>query len=411
MDGRLPDWISIGVLTASIPRDVVDEAITACGKQAQRCDGKLPPHVMVYFAMAMALFADDDYEEVLTRLAEPLSRWGCWNDEWEMPGSSGITQARQRIGPEPLKRIFEEVCQPVAEELTRGAWLAGRRLVSVDGFEWDAPDTPANVAAFGYDGGKGHPSAFPKVRVLSLVESASHAVFGAAMGPSGGKGSGERSLARHLLPLLDETMILLADRGFYSFEGWCAAADTDAGLLWRVGENLHLPPVADLKDGSYTSVVFAARVRAGERDRILADARAGRQIDPDRARIVRVAEYEVTNRGASDSPETIRLLSTILDPVEVPAGLLAQTYHDRWEHEGSNDELKTHLRGPGRILRSQSPDLVRQEIYGYLLTHHAISALICQAATEADLDPDRVKFLRTVRLVRRRIADPAAFSP
>ena len=101
----------------------------------------------------------------------------------------------------------------------------------------------------------------------------------------------------------------------------------------------------------------------------------------------------------------------MLDHRRAPAGMLAAGYHDRWEQELGNDEVKTVLRGPGRILRSHSPDMVRQEIYGYLLTHYAISALICQAATEADIDPDRVEFTRTVRLVRRRIADPAAISP
>jgi hypothetical protein len=409
--GRFTDWISIGVLTGSLPRDVIDEAVADWDRQAKRSDGKLPPHVVVYFVMAMALFADDDYEEVLTKLAEPLMQWGCWDDDWEMPGSSGITQARQRVGLEPVKQIFETVCVPVAEELTRGAWLAGRRLVSIDGFEWDAPDSEANVAAFGYAGGTANPSAFPKARVLTLVESASHAPIGVEIGPTGGKGAGERSLGRELFGLLDETMLLLADRGFYSFAGWCAAADTGAGLLWRVSDNLQLPVVAELGDGSYTSVVFAAGVRRVERERILAAVAAGGDVDERRARVVRVVCYEVTNRGADGERETIRLLSTITDPGEVPAGLLAATYHDRWEHEGANDELKTHLRGPARVLRSQSPDMVRQEIYGYLLTHYAISALICQAATEADIDPDRVKFLRTVRVVRRRIADPAAFSP
>ena len=299
--GRLPDWISIGVLTASVPRDVVDTVIAACDRRAKRSDGKLPPHVTVYFVMAMALFADDDYEEVLARLAEPLSRWGCWEAGWEAPGSSGITQARQRLGFEPVKALFEEVCQPVAEVLTRGAWLAGRRLVSIDGFEWDAPDSAANAAAFGRSGGEGHASAFPKVRVLTLVESASHATIGAEIGPTGGKGSGERSLAGGLYQLLDETMVLMADRGFYGFDGWCAAADTGADLLWRVSDSLDLPVVAELGDGSYTSVVFAARVRRPERDRILAAARAGDEIDDRRARIVRVVTYEVTNRG-DDGP-------------------------------------------------------------------------------------------------------------
>src|SRR4051812_42521812 len=172
--GRVTGWISVGVLTASVPRDVVDEAVVVCGRQARRSDGKLPPHVMVYFAMALALFADEDYEEVLSRLVEPLTRWGCWDQAWQVPGSGGITQARQRLGYEPLKQVFEQVARPVAEVLTRGAFLAGRRLVSIDGFEWDAPDSDANALEFGYAGGGVHPSAFPKVRVLSLVESGSH---------------------------------------------------------------------------------------------------------------------------------------------------------------------------------------------------------------------------------------------
>jgi Insertion element 4 transposase N-terminal/Transposase DDE domain len=411
VEGRLTDWISVGVLASAVPRDAVDEAVAVCGRQAKRSDGKLPPHVMVYFAMALALFADEDYEEVLARLAEPLSRWGCWDHDWQVPGSGGITQARQRLGFEPLRRLFGEVARPVCEALTRGAWLAGRRLVSIDGFEWDAPDSPANVAAFGYAGGAAQPSAFPKVRVVTLVESGSHATIGAQIGPTGGKGSGEQSLARSLYPLLEPDMLLVADRNFYSFTDWCAASDAGADLLWRVGVGIDLPLVRMLNDGSYTSVVFAARIRRSERDRILTDVRAGRDIDERKARIVRVIEYQIPDRGDQANRELICLLTSILDPNDAPAEILAQGYHDRWEHETGNDQLKTHLRGPARVLRSKSPDMVRQEIYGYLLTHYAVSALICRAATEADIDPDRVKFLRTVRIVRRRIDDPAAISP
>jgi hypothetical protein len=283
--------------------------------------------------------------------------------------------------------------------------------VSIDGFEWDAPDSEANVAEFGYAGGAVNPSAFPKVRVVSLVECGSHASIGARIGPTGGKGSREQSLARGLYPLVEPDMLLVADRNFYSFTDWCAAADAGADLLWRLGEGVDLPLLAMLSDGSYTSVVFAARVRRPERDRILAAARAGREIDEDKARIVRVVEYQIPDRGREADRELICLATSILDPGDAPALVLAQGYHDRWEHETGNNQLKTHLRGPGRVLRSKSPDMVRQEIYGYLLTHYAISALICRAATEADIDPDRVKFLRTVRIVRRRIDDPTAISP
>jgi hypothetical protein len=146
--GRLTDQISLGVLASSVPRDAVDHA---AGRQARRRDGKLPPHVMVYFAMAMALFADD-YEEVAGAAGGTLGSWGCWDDSWGVPTSGGITQARQRLGYEPLRELFTAVAVPVADLLTRGAFLAGRRLMSIDGFEWDAPDTTENAAAFGYAG-------------------------------------------------------------------------------------------------------------------------------------------------------------------------------------------------------------------------------------------------------------------
>jgi hypothetical protein len=406
----LTDWVSLGVLAGSVPRDAVDEAVAVCGRQARRSDGKLPPHVMVYFVMALALFGDDDYEEVLTRLVDPLRRWGCWDPGWEIPGSGGITQARQRLGSQPLECLFQAVAEPVADTLTRGAWLAGWRVMSIDGMEWDVPDTAENVAAFGYAGGAG--SGFPKVRVVTLAESASHAAVGAQIGASIGKGSGEQTMARRLYPLLAPDMLLLADRNFYSFTDWCQAGDTGAELLWRVGETPGLPMVTMLGDGSYLSVVFTRRVKPVERERVLAAVRAGRDVpDPERARVVRVIEYQVPDRGEDDKQELICLLCTITDPQQASAEMLAQAYHDRWEHETGNNQLKTHLRGPGRILRSRSPDMVRQEIYGYLLTHYALSALICRAATEADIDPDQVKFLRTVRIVRRRIDDPAAFSP
>ena len=153
--GRLTDWISLGVLASSVPRDAVDEAVAAAGKGAKRSDGKLPPHVMVYFAMALALFAEEDYEEVAARLTETLASWGCWDDSWSTPTSGGITQARKRLGPEPLELLFGKVAAPVAGLLTRGAFLRDWRLMAIDGFELDVPDTPANAAAFGYPRARG----------------------------------------------------------------------------------------------------------------------------------------------------------------------------------------------------------------------------------------------------------------
>src|SRR5580658_731073 len=189
--GRLTDAISLGVLTSWVPRDAVDDAIEATGREAKRSGGKLPPHVMAYFVMALALFADDDYEEVIVKLTETLQDWGCWDDSWSTPTSGGITQARQRLGHEPVKELFSQVAVPVADEDTPGAFLGPWRLMSVDGFEWDAPATPGNIAAFGFAGtGKDDAlPAFPKARVVTISECASHAQVDAAIGPVTSKGS------------------------------------------------------------------------------------------------------------------------------------------------------------------------------------------------------------------------------
>ncbi|MCQ9179869.1 IS4 family transposase [Streptomyces sp. IBSBF 2953] len=408
--GHLPDWIRLGVLAAAVPRDAIEEALAAQWRGVKRRGGKLPPHVVVYFAMGMALYADADYEEIITELSDGLDRLGCWDVGWEVPGSGAITRARQRLGDAVLADVFDAVALPVAELLTPGAFLGGRRLMAVDGFEWDAPDTPANAEAFGYAGGSTHPSAFPKVRVVTLSEVGSHAKTGAAMGPVTGTGSGERALARTLYPRLQEGQLLLADRNFYSFTDWCPAADTGADLLWRLANTMELPVLDTFGDGSYLSVVLDAAVRGAARERLLRAAQGSEALPPERARYVRVIEYDVPDRGEETARELICLLTTITDPALAAAPLLAQAYHQRWEHDLANKEIKQVLHGPARIVRSKSPEMVRQEIYGYLLAHYALSDLRCRAATEAGIDPDRIKFTRTVRIVRRSVTD-ATFSP
>jgi len=360
---------------------------------------------MVYFAMALALFAEEDYEEVAARLTETLASWGCWDQSWAVPTSGGLTQARKRLGPEPVELLFDQVAVPVAGELTRGAFLRGWRLMAIDGFELDVPDTAANAAAFGYPAGAREHPAFPKVRVVTIGECGSHAKIAAQMGPVGGKGACEQALARRMFGRLEQDWLLIADRGFYNWPDWQAAAATGAALLWRVKADLRLPVLELLPDGSYLSLVAKPTLHDKARNKLIAAARAGERLDPAQARRVRVIEYEIPDRDGDG--ELIALITTITDPALASAQELAEAYCQRWEEETGNDQLKTCLRGPGKVLRSKSPDMVRQEVYGYLLTHYAISALICRAATEADIDPDRVKFLRTVRIIRRRAADPA----
>jgi hypothetical protein len=413
-----PDEVSLGVLVSAVSRDAVDAAVVACGVGEKRSGGKLPAHVTAYLTMAMCLFAEDDYEEVATKVTGSLSRWGCWDAGWSVPSASGITQARKRLGPKVLPEVFEQVAGPVADTLTRGAWLRRWRLLAIDGFEVDVPDTPGNAAEFGYAGSGANRSAFPKVRVVALAECGTHAFLAAEVGAYS---VGEKTLAKGLYPRLRREELLTADRNFYSFEAWELATRSGAALLWRAPTGLGLPMVKVLPDGTYLAVLINPVIRGARRRAAItetarqiaeSDAEGERpELDPSEAHLVRIVEYDVPDRVGNGTGELIVLLSTILDPAAARADELAGAYHQRWEQETGNDQLKTHLRGPGKVLRSRLPALVYQEIWAWLLVHHALSALISRAADAADLDPDRISFTRVLRIARRTATGTAGFSP
>jgi Insertion element 4 transposase N-terminal/Transposase DDE domain len=406
LSGRLTDHVSLGVLSAAFSRDLIDEVIGVTGRREKR-SRLLPAHVVVRYVIGLGLFFGEAYEEVMRQLTGSLQALGSWEREWKVPSTSAITQARQRLGSAPLKELFHRAAVPVAGVGTKGAWLRGRRLMAIDGSSFDVPDTPENVVAFGKMGSGPKESAFPKLQVVSLSECGTHAQVAAALGSCR---TGERDLAVELAGHLDADMLVMADSGFYSWRLWDHYAATGAALCWRVGASVMLPLVRRLPDGSYLALVFAPNTTAKRKAAVLAAARAGGEVDPDRARIVRAVEYTVPDRGGDDG-ELICVITTVLDPAELTAAEVAFAYHQRWEHESGLDEIKTHLRGGGTVLRSKSPDLVEQEMWGILLAHYAIRELMCRAADEADQDPDRISFLRSVRVVRRQIDDPAAFSP
>jgi len=361
---------------------------------------------MVYFTMALALFADDDYEEVAARLAGTLQWWGSGVDGWEPPTSGGLTQARQRLGVEPLITVFEQVAVPVAEPLTRGAFLAGWRLMAIDGFEWDAPDTPANAEVFGYAAGSEGRSAFPKVRVVTISECGSHAMIDAAIGERGqAKAGSEQALARLLYPRAEGDWLLIADRNFYNFTDWQAAQASGTQLLWRAKSNLRLPQLRRFGDGSYLSVLINSAIQGKKRRHQIHHAAShGLPLDPSEASVVRVVEYTVPDRAEADKPELIRLITTLTDPADAPAQALAQTYHERWEHEGTIDELTTHqLNRPE--LRSKTPAGVIQEIEGLLLAHYMVRTLMFEVAQREGVAPRRISFTATLKILRCRLPE------
>src|SRR5690348_9085195 len=378
---RVSDHISLGVIAGTFPPGVVRQVLAETGKASER-ERDLPAHVMVYYAIALALYTGAGTREVLRCLLEGL-RWLWGAEAVRVAGKSGISQARTRLGEAPLRRLYEQVVRPIATPASKGARYRGWRLVSLDASCLDVADTGENGAAFGRPEASRGESAFPQVRFVALVENGTHVLFGARLGSFA---EGETTLAHAVVSALGPGMLCLADRRFFGHALWQGAAGTGADLLWRVKRNLRLPREARLADGSYLTTVYPS-----EKDR--RHRTAGVR--------VRVVEYRL--EGVADAEPLYRLVTTILDPAAAPAAELAALYHERWEIEGALAELKTHLRGARMVLRSRTPELVRQEFWGLLLAHFAVRGLMHEAGLRADEGPERLSFVHAGRVVRREL--------
>lgn len=387
---RITDHISLGVIARCFPAKKVHAVLAATEKASIR-QRDLPAHVVVYYVIALALYMGSSYREVLRCLLEGVQWLLGPSVAVKVAGKSAISQARSRMGSAPLRRLHDELVRPIAGPSTKGAWYAGRRLVSLDGSTLDVTDEPANEAAFGRPGASRGSSAYPQLRFVSLVENGTHVLFGSAMAPYA---TAEVTLARSVLASLRAGMLCLADRNFCGFELWTMAQATGADLLWRIKVNMRLAADRRLPDGSYLS-----RFYPSDRDRR----------HKTNGVVVRIVDYRL--EGVADAEPIYRLATTLLDPEKAPALELAALYHQRWEIETAFDELKTHLRGPGIVLRSRTPDLVRQEFYGLMMAHFAVRSLIHEAALRADEDPDRLSFLHAVRVIRRKLPHVTALPP
>jgi hypothetical protein len=387
---RITDFISLGVLTKTFPLAAIRAVLDSTGKASLR-QRDLPAHVVVYYVIALALFMHSSYREVLRCLLEGIQ----WLLEprvlVKVAGKSGISQARTRLGWKPIQRLHDDVVKPIAVESTKGSWYRSWRLVSLDGSTLDIADEKENEEAFDRPSASRGKSAFPQLRFVSLVENGTHVLFGTRMG---GIKTGEITLAKEVLVSVHKGMLCLADRNFFGFELWNQARGSGSDLLWRVKKNLRLPCEKRLPDGSYLSRLYASQKDQRQRKNGVT---------------VRVIEYKL--EGIPGAEPIYRLLSTIVDHGSAPAAELAALYHERWEIETALDELKTHLRGSRIVLRSKTPDLVRQEFYGLMMAHFAVRGLMHEAALRADEDPDRLSFLHAVRVVRRKIARFASLPP
>lgn len=388
---RLSDYLSLGVLSKVVPLPRVRAVLEASGRSSQR-QRELPAQVVVYYVICLTLYMAVSYREVLRSLLEGLVWLFGPGVRITVAAKSSISAARTRLGWEPMKQLHDELVKPVAQAKTRGAWYRRWRVVTLDSSTLAVPDTIANADCFGRPGASRGRSGFPQVRFVSLVENGTHVLFGSALGAYR---ESEVTLAEVVLPNLGAGMLALADRSFYGFALWERARATGADLLWRVKANLVLPCEERLSDGSYLSTIYATpKARRNHRGGVR----------------VRVVEYRL--EGVEQATAIYRLITTVLDPQQAPAEELAALYPERWEIETALDELKTHLRGGAHIvLRSKTPDLVRQEFWGFLLAHFAVRGLMHEAALAADEDPDRLSFIHAVRVIRRKLPQLAASPP
>lgn len=394
---RLTDRISIGVLTRVVPRDLVEEVVAHTNRKEKR-SRLLPAHVVVYYVLALALFFGEAYEEVMRRLVGGLQFLENWENAWKVPTTSAISQARARLGAAPVEELFHRVAVPLARPGTRGAWCRSWRVMAIDGVVLDVPDTPENNVEFARStGGKGD-SAFPTVRVVGLAECGTHAIVGAALGTWT---TNEQTLVPDLLADLEPDMLVLADRGFYSYKLFHAITGTGAAVVFRATSKLVLPVLEVYPDGSYSSVILDPARQSPIRKKAKRAGEGAHDVLIAAGTPVRVVEYMIPNRG--DESETFCLITSILHWEDTPAYELAALYHERWEFELTLDEIEIHQLGHGRVLRSKSPEMVKQEIWGILLAHYAIRHLMHEAADTADFDPDRLSFIRSLRLIRRHI--------
>jgi hypothetical protein len=387
---RITDYVSLGVIAKTFPLAKILSILKAMEKSSVR-QRDLPAHVVVYYVIALALYMQSSYREVLRCLLEGIQWLRDPTATIKVAGKSGISQARTRVGWEPFRQLHDEVVKPIAVPATKGAWYREWRLVSLDGSTLDVADEKVNEGAFGRPGASRGRSAYPQIRFVSLVENGTHVLFGSQMGAYA---TGEITLAKTVLPSLCKGMLCLADRQFFGYELWKQARSTGADLLWRVKKNMRLTCEKRLPDGSYLS-----RIYPSERD----------WRHKTNGIVVRVIDYQL--EGVEGAEPIYRLVTSILDHEKAPSQELAALYHERWEIETALDELKTHLRGARIVLRSKTPDLVRQEFYGLLMAHFAIRGLMHEAALKAKEDPDRLSFLHAVRVVRRKLPVFSAIPP
>jgi hypothetical protein len=309
------------------------------------------------------------------------------------PDESTFTKARRRLGIATLRLLFHEIAPSLAPVGTPGAFYRSLRLMGIDGTVFDMPDTPQNERIFGRGGNQRSPNAFPQVRVLALCELGTHAICDFALRPIH---QGEQAMVPTLMRSLQPGMLLLWDRNFFGFDLIHSVLDRGSHLLARVKTSqLIFRRLRDLPDGSYLTKIYPSPYdRTKDRN----------------GRIVRLIEYTHHDPTRQGCGAKHRLLTDLVDPADLPALEAPLVYHERWDHELAFDEIKTHLNGRPVHLRSKTPRAVVQELYGLFLAHRILRQVMSDAAAPEKLEPDRLSFMDSFRVLQSHLHEAPACS-
>lgn len=374
--------LTLEALASVLKPTVMAEAIDECGAREKR-KRKLPAAAVLLLCVAMNLYADDCLSHVFFRLAGRM-RWLLADPDALRVSKGALCQARRRLGARPVAELFRRVCEPLSTPETPGAFLFGLRPMALDGTRVDLPDTPGNVRAFGKPGASRGQSAWPQARVVALSECATHAICDAGVW----RGDfDERAAGRRLLRSVGEGVLLLWDRGFHGFDMVVAALGRGCELLGRLPATVKPEARRTLADGTHLVWLRPSSERGRRKKR-------GERV------LARLIRYTIDDANRPGHRVEHRLITSLLDPEVAPAEELVLAYHARWEFELAADEIKTHQRPPQRPLRSGRPVGVVQEIYGLLVAHYVVRAVMADAAKKAGLPPTRMGFTHTLRVIR-----------
>lgn len=390
---RLSDYLSVGLLARLVPPNVINEALSKYERHSQR-QRDFPADAVAYYVMAMSIYRDVNTEEVMRIISEGMRFLGSQSVRREV-GKSAISAARRKLGSQVMEHIAQVSCQPLADHASIHGIYKGLKVVSIDGTTLEVADEPANREAFGVPGTGQGITGYPQIRCVSLLENATGVLFGTTLG---GYHDDEKVLAVNTLKYLKPDMLCLADRGFLGYPLWQTASETGAHLLWRTTKNRNLPILTSLPDGSYLSEIYPSDVTLKKMDNQL--------VKPIQ---VRVIEYRLPK--IQDSEPIYRLITTLLDHEMYPAIELATLYHERWRVETTFAELKTTLKGADVILRSKTPDLVRQEFWGLMLAHYVVRKMMFESALAIEKPPISLSFKHTLSIIRRKLPISGAIPP